>query len=327
MPTDTYIFTEAGENIGYGHYTRCRAIQNYFLNQNDNCKLFVNTISPELKGDQNQKIIDWIDDIDEILPNIDKSTKIIIDSYLANHQIYKKLFDKCRFLLAIDDYNRIVYPAHLVINPNINFDIRDYSNQNAKVKGGLEYIILRNDFIDKKSFFKVNHNLEKILITLGGSDFRNLLSTLLNIFYDYEYKILVVTGTEDYKIKISNSHKSKNYSLYGYLSASEMVSKMLECDLAISGCGQTLHELSYLGIPTIGICIDKDQKDNMYSYINKNFLIKDIFWNQTNIVDEIKNLVTYIINYETRNKISNLARKINDGKGIQRIYSLINQKN
>lgn len=324
MPTDTYIFTEAGDKIGYGHFTRCKAIQKYILDKNENCKLFLFTNSSELKESKNQIISNWINDIDKIIQHIGKASNIIIDSYLAGHDVYKKLFDNSRFLLAIDDYNRMVYPAHLIINPNLNFDMLDYSNQETKVVGGLDYIILRSDIINKKSRFKVKYSIKNILITLGGSDYRNILSKLLNIFYDSEYNVLVVTGTEEYKIKITNSHKSKNYSIYGYLSASEMVLKMLECDLAISGCGQTLHELSYLGIPTIGICIDKDQKPNMQSYINKGFLKKYIHWSQTDLENEIKDIVDSMGNYETRIGVSDLAKELNDGKGIKRTYSLLN---
>lgn len=324
MPADTYIFTEAGDKIGYGHYTRCKAIQNYIIDRNENCKLYLYSDIHNISQDNKQIVVNWMNQLDEIIEDIDRDSSIIVDSYLAGKEIYNKLLDNCKFLLAIDDYNRIVYPASLILNPNLNFDTIDYSNQKANVEGGPQYIILRSEILNNKSRYHIQKTVKNILITLGGSDYRNILTKIIKVFNKSKYKIHVVAGTEKYQTKIAYEHSNSSHSIYGHLSASEMASIMVQSDIVICGCGQTLHELSYLGIPSIGICIDKDQQPNMISYLNAGYLQKSLFWNQANLENEIRDLIGHMSDFETRFHISKTAKKINDGKGIERIYSLLN---
>ena len=156
----TLILTEAGSKIGRGHLSRSLGLSDGFENIDIVCFK-----SGDLNISNKVEIFDWHNNSLKDLSS--KYKKVIIDSYLMtkekNKEI-KELFDK---VVVIDDYNRIKYEADLIINPNIYGDKLDYSNQTAKVVGGKDYIILRDDLIENKKS-KIIAFAKNILITVGG---------------------------------------------------------------------------------------------------------------------------------------------------------------
>ena len=144
------ILTEAGRNIGFGHYSRCKAIIENLTPHNIKKEFLVNCIKDKI-FDREIKYIDWIKKIESINPS-EKNHIILIDSYLADEKIYSLLKSRFKKVIALDDYNRIVYDVNLIINPNVCYNNIDYSNQKTKIKGGKSYVILRKEFreISKK---------------------------------------------------------------------------------------------------------------------------------------------------------------------------------
>ena len=94
---------------------------------------------------------------------------------------------------------------------------------------------------------------------------------------------------------------------------------MLESDIAISACGQTLNELASVGVPTIGICIAENQLGNIKGWEQIGFL-EYAGWNKENsCIKKIKNLLKYLEDTKVRENKSKIGRKFIDGKGEKRI--------
>jgi spore coat polysaccharide biosynthesis predicted glycosyltransferase SpsG len=93
------ILTEAGAEIGFGHFTRCCAIYKAATEKKINCKLFVFENKVNL-NDSNLNSNNWLHDLSVVL-NESKNSLVLIDSYLAQNIHYKTLKEHLR---TMDNY-------------------------------------------------------------------------------------------------------------------------------------------------------------------------------------------------------------------------------
>jgi UDP-2,4-diacetamido-2,4,6-trideoxy-beta-L-altropyranose hydrolase len=265
------IFTEAGDGIGFGHLMRCRAIADAFREVNWEVTIHLYWKGAHCPSDNDLSVYDW-----HAQPLIDgESTAQIalIDSYLADAVSYKSIAQKCSFVCAIDDYNRLVYPVSLVLNPGITAGRIDYSNQVVDVFEGKSFILLRAEIRNaNKDLQAIREDLKVITITVGGSDVHELLprlgSWVRETLPDAQIRIIL----PDVQRAEALRNALPTVDVHGRQTASEMVVLFQSSDLVISACGQTLHELACLGTPFIGILTGDDQRYNQAYYIENGVL-------------------------------------------------------
>ena len=316
------ILTEAGKDIGYGHLSRCSAIQEFINSKDINTELLVDLQGkPFSQGDFT--VCNW----KAFEKNIFTSSYsyILFDSYLATSKYIRILRQHCSNLIALDDYYRLKNEVDidLVINPNIFANSKLYQSQSV---GGKEFIILRSPFRLEERKTIIKQDINSVLLTLGGSDYRGLLPKLIqNLFAIFpKFNLQVVTGSDDYMQEIKHLFSTHDFlNIYGFLDAYQMKDLMLCCDLAISACGQTLHELAYLGLPTIGICIDKDQELNMHEYNKIGFLPQPIFWHQEDFLKILNELIHKYQHVKVRNSVSKIGCQTVNSQGLQNIFNAI----
>lgn len=272
------IFTEAGLGIGFGHLMRCTAISEELSDSGNRVEiiLFLNQSSINVST---HRLLNWHEYSPADL--IGDFEIVVIDSYRVTQIWLSDLYSLGKRVVHIDDYNRIIYPVDLIINPNLGAMEVDYSNQTAAVVGGSNYIIIRKKF--RSVDFSVSNETENnLLITMGGSDIRNMLNKIaiwaaeLNI---YKISIIVPDG------KLNLPKEIRELPL---LDEEEILKEMLEANVVISACGQTLHELAILNKPVIGIGIDIDQIPNQEFYNRCGFISKKLWWNDDDLKQNIK---------------------------------------
>ena len=91
----------------------------------------------------------------------------------------------------------------------------------------------------------------------------------------------------------------------------------------ISTPGITSYELACLGIPTIFIPINKEQKILSNEFQKKGFGMSFEFFG--NNFPELERKIIVLNNYKKRLKMFQSGRKIVDGKGVFRIGKIINE--
>lgn len=306
------ILTEAGKNIGFGHLTRCTAIYNYLEGSSFEVDLIVNlneALTPNL-GFEN---IDWLNINPEFFAN--KYNLIIIDSYLVSKSWLLGLKNKQTVVVHIDDYNRIIYPVNLIINPNIFLESLDYSNQTAKYIGGPDYLILRKPFRLKKEK-SIYNGKPRLLITLGGSDYRNLLPKLINWSTDLNLFKISIIAPEGIEIL------SKGVRVLPLLDANSMANEIINSEVIISACGQTLHEIASINRSTIGIGIDIDQIPNHKFYNSINFIKHNLWWDQNELEEEVKKELIRLADSSNREKDLKIDFKVNKD-GVRNVVNEI----
>ncbi|MEM5875587.1 MAG: glycosyltransferase [Candidatus Aenigmatarchaeota archaeon] len=297
------ILTEAGENIGFGHLTRCIGLYQGFREKKITVEIVVNTDTTTdflLKNIKHRKI-DWLKNRDIIFNEIKNVDIVVIDSYLADLNFYKKVSCIVKTPVYIDDYKRLNYPKGIVVNPSIYGDKLKYpKRKDVKYLLGKDYIILRKEFwnVPKK---KINKEIKNVLITFGGMN-REELAQRIKKYLEQKF---------NFNVFITNS--SKNFT------AKQMLKMMLKSDLCISGGGQTTYELARVGVPTIGICFAKNQIMNLKYGERLGYLLFGGWYTDENLMSKIKKLIDGLLErYKNVNCVI-------DGKGVKRIIKKLEE--
>ena len=317
------ILTEAGENVGYGHLSRCHAICDNLLSKGFICDLLYNSKSQinSFYG----KNFNWLEFYeDSVVNKVEHSDIVLIDSYLVP---YKRLLDvsKKSKLVVLDDFNRIKYPKDtIIINPNVLSSILDYSNQHSLVFSGSDFIIIRDSIRLSKGCFTLNKNVKNITLTIGGSDYKNIFQRLINSINNERYNLNVIAASESKKRELDCIYVNESsVKIIGFLNEKELLKMYLGSDIVVSACGQTAFELACLGIPSVCFCVDKDQENNMEVLYNLDIIGRKInikeYGFEKKIADEIENLKSY----NMRKRISDKGKKKIKGIGADKISNII----
>ncbi len=290
------ILTEGGKEKGFGHITRCIAIAQGFKEFNPNINIdFIinadNSVERLLSEFESVEYFDWINSREKIFEKITKETVVIIDSYYAPYEILKEISEKAKICVYIDDYNRIEYPAGIIVNGTIGAENIPYNKKEGQTYLlGIDYAYLRKEFWNV-SDRKINKEVKKVLITFGGNDIRNMIPKILNHLkkYDFEKYVFVTDSMENIEdIKKYSDEKTK---LILNPDAEKIKNTMLEVDFAITAAGQTIFEATKCGLPCLTVQIAQNQENNVK------------FWEKNGII-------FHSGNYKKRDLINNLDEKI-----------------
>ena len=318
-----FIITEGGKNIGFGHITRCLSLYQAFEEKGILPEFVINgdnNIEYLLK-DVDYQIFNWFDEKNKLFETVKDADIAIIDSYLADISFYNTLSDLVKIPVYIDDNKRLDYPNGIVVNGNIHAEKLNYPKKDViTYLLGTKYTPLRKEFwkVPEK---EIKDNIETIMVTFGGEDSKNITPKIL-AFLNEKYPNLiknVIIGRVFQNIDEIKKCADKNTNLIYYPDAEKMKEIILESDIAISACGQTLNELASVGVPTIGVCIAENQLGNIKGWEKIGFLEYAGFYNEDNIISRVDRLLKHLKNIKLRENKSKIGKKFVDGKGSLRI--------
>lgn len=308
------ILTEGGAELGLGHIIRCSSIYQCFSRHTSDIKFIINgdsSVYNILEG-YDYFIYDWINN-----PlKIEENTIVLIDSYIASKELYEKISKKASVLIILDDNNRLDYPKSVVVNGTVLANKFNYQNNDeVTYLLGSEYIPLREDF-HNSDMLKINEKVQSVLITMGGSDLRDLTPKLLDLLPKNLKKVVIIGNSFKNKDKFTSD---ENTIFIINPDGKAMKEAMLNVDLAISASGQTLYELARLGIPTIAIGIIENQINNIKNWLEVGFIEFAGFWDDINLDKNILNKLNLLCDYDIRLEKHHLGLSTVDGKGSLRI--------
>ena len=320
-----YVLTEVGEDIGFGHFTRCMALCQGFKEKALPAKMIANgyILAHDLLKDIDVEFFNWIENDELLLNLLVDSDIIIIDSYLADYQLYRKISNLKKTTVYFDDTQRMSYPPGIVLNCAVCAEKKSYQEREGfKKLLGCDFAPLRQDFWDVPSKV-IKERMRDILITFGGacqaSDVESLLGFLAGRFDGFTYHVVLgnkVCGDCDSKM-------CDDVKIYSNLTGSDMCRLMLACDVCISGGGQTTYELARVGVPTIGICLAENQRANLEAWSKKGFLSYVGWYNEKDLFNRIGGAIDKLIPVEERVKASQIGTGFIDGQGVKRIVDSI----
>lgn len=276
------IFTENNKSTGLGHFKRCQAIQQAFDQLNVNVELKINSFKINA-------------------PTIFYDI-IIIDSYKQPVSTYSTFSKLTSLLVVIDDYNRIDYPARVIINPTPKIDFIYKKDKDKIYLLGEKFTLLQKEFWkpDKKI---INTEAKQIFISISASLSKEII---------YKFMAQLQEKLPNFVIKATS----------GTLSTKEMLTTFLESDIVISGGGQTMFELAALGVPTIPIKVAPNQ-DYILDFFKSIFFVNNYYsLTDNHLINHIVNEVK-LFSYNERLCKSKIGKEIIDGKGAIRVVESI----
>ncbi len=319
-----YIFTEGGFTSGLGHVVRCSSLYDVLVSRGINVELIIHGDEGIEEVIQNRKctITNWLS-IDYLSSLVDSQVYCVVDSYLANPNMCKFVFEHSLRTLFIDDIKRMKYPGGIVVNPSIYTDDLHYPEiRDEDCLLGNEYVILRNSF--KNCPKKYIHNeVKEILVTLGGSDTRNLTPTILNSLkseYPASIKHVIISKSFGNIDKITTILDEK-IKYHFNVSGVEMRDLMLDCDIAISAAGQTIYELIQTGTPFIPIKIIDNQENNVKGILKYKCANRVLDSESIDIHLDLLSELAWIMNPNSRRTLNANMNGIIDGSGSERIIN------
>lgn len=320
------IITEGGEDIGFGHITRCISLCQAFEERNILPQFVVNgnnSVRKLLK--ENSSIFDWLTERKKLLKIANDSEIVIIDSYMADISFYEEISCLAKTSVYIDDIKRLDYPKGIVVNGGIFADELDYNKINGALHLlGTRYSLIRKPFWDIKKK-KINKEIKSVLVTFGGCDDTNITPKILR-FLNEEYPNLiknVVVGMGFRNIKKIQKLEDKNVDLIYYPDAEEMKKLMLGSDIVISAGGYTLYELARTGVPTVGICMCKNQVKNLNGWHEKGFIEYAGWHEDKDLLPKVYTAIELLFSYEIRVERSKIGMEFVDGKGAERVSNVL----
>jgi spore coat polysaccharide biosynthesis predicted glycosyltransferase SpsG len=189
---------------------------------------------------------------------------------------------------------------------------------------GNQYTPLRKEFWDVPAK-PIRDKIEIMMITFGGTDTRNLtskvLKTMVNNYPMLIKKVIIGKGFRNTtEIKALKNH---NAELIYHPDAVKMKEVMLESDVAISAGGQTLYELTRVGVPTIAVAVADNQEDNIKGLQEADCVSYAGWWGDVNILGSISACVEEMKDRALRERRSLTGRRFVDGGGSRRIVDFL----
>lgn len=317
------IITEGSSKIGYGHVTRCLSLYHAFKEKGLNVKFIVNGDSSieSLLTHTEHNIFNWLEDSFKLLQSLNSSDIVIIDSYLADETLYRRISESVALSVYIDDNQRINYPKGVVINGSIHAEKLNYPiSDETDYLLGSRYMPLRHPFrgVGEKN---IAPSIQNVMVTFGGDDLRNLTPNILRILTTHYPSLnkYVIIGKGFKKIPLIKRIKDEKTKLIFYPDAEGMLEVMLKSDIAISAAGQTLYELAKVGLPTIAIGVAHNQIYNLENWEKAGFIEVAGFWDDEQVYDRIVEKIELLKSRGLRIEMFTNGRKYVDGKGVFKI--------
>ncbi len=317
------ILTEGSSNIGFGHVTRCISLYQAFDERKIVTGFIVNGDKAvcDLLKDINHNVFNWLKDLERLFDLLKETDIAIIDSYLADYDLCKRISDLVKIAVYIDDNRRIDYPDGIVVNGTIYAEEIVYPH-----RPGITYLLgniytpIRRGFWDVSEKI-IRRGVETVLIAFGGDDSRNMTPKVLKLLVDNypEFTKSVIIGKGFQKINEIEKLKDNRTNLMYYPDAERVKNIMLESDIAISAGGQTLYELARIGVPTIAIAVADNQLNNVNGWQKAGFIEYAGWWEDENVLSNIAYKIELLKNPVLREGKAKIGSSMIDGQGAVRI--------
>ncbi len=343
---NTVFRTDASTNIGTGHFMRCLALAQAMVDKDIKPFFVIREKSPTLEKNLKLEKIkvfhlktqpgstkDAIETV-KLAQNI-KADWIIVDGYHFRAKYQKVIKAAGLKLLFIDDYGHSDgYYADIVLNQNIyaNKDLYSKKKLYTKLLLGTKYVLLRKEFQKWKNWKqKIKSNAKNIFITLGGSDQANATLKIIQALQFIKLKnleVIVAIGScnPHYK-ELKLAIKDSNIPIELKKDVTNMPELMAWADLGILGGGTTLWEAAFMGLPSLVLCLAKNQEENTRELARRGIIVSlDRYGNldSCKLADVITRL---ILNSHKRKQMCTSGKRLVDDLGPERILTFLKKRN
>jgi len=344
MRNPLVIRADANVKMGTGHLMRCLALSQAWKDSGGEV-IFITACSNEqlLQCLYDEKFIvrqlehshpdphDW----EETKRFLDKYQRawLILDGYHFDSDYQRKVKETGHKLLVIDDMAHLPhYYADIILNQNLHAKNLQYSCEPyTKLLLGTKYVILRQEFLKWKGWKrKIPESAKKILVTLGGSDPRNITLKIIHALQQVnipDLEVTVIIGAcNPHADTLKEAIRQSRFFIRLLRNVKNMPELMAWADLAVSSAGITVWELAFMGVPTI-VGVTAPIEEFLVDGLEKYGLFINVGWFDRLDVEQLAKILRELIQNEAaRRNMTMLSQHLIDGAGRSRVLEHLSIK-
>lgn len=217
---------------------------------------------------------DWFEDA-KLTRDIVANAQIdwlIVDHYAVDYRWHKVVNSLDYQLMVIDDLADRMYDCDCLLDQTYG---RVAENYLPKLMSGTELLLgtdfglLRDEFVNARASALSRrhqcHNINTILLSLGGTDSENITEKILCLLEtthltDTTVINLIVGPNNPNRTSLELKSKSSRFRCDLHFSVTNMAELMVQSDLAIGAAGSSAWERCVLSLPSINITLADNQK-------------------------------------------------------------------
>ncbi|MDZ4838524.1 MAG: UDP-2,4-diacetamido-2,4,6-trideoxy-beta-L-altropyranose hydrolase [Bacteroidota bacterium] len=311
---------DGSREIGLGHLIRIAAIKSYLAkNSHYTFTLFtkynVEGIDLGINPEELIYIPQFIKVEEEpayIFEN-QKSDIVIIDGYSFNNSYFKHLKNLNCKVVCIKDFVELVTDVDVIINHAPGLTGSSYLGlTDAQVFTGLNYAMLRPEFLFKSQDFSTINDKKTLTIILGGSDINNYTGLIISniLGFNLNFKINAVCGIANPNIQLLREFESENVSILLNLSGAEIKALYQTSDLIIASPSTSAIEVCAVGKP-LGVIKTIENQALIYRGLISDQLAFDLGTSQEIFNKEFRDLLyNYLTTFDTLNYADNQLKQL-----------------
>ncbi len=331
------IRTDASLEIGTGHFMRCYALADAFIDNGERAVFCLSKSIPELlarldvRHFAHRTIGAAIGTEDDAVSTATLAKEIgakwvVLDGYNFGSRYQASLQTEGLKILMLDDFSHAErYSADLVLNQNASANSALYVSklEGSQLLLGPRYAVIRREFMELMDHRAkaVNHKVDNILVTLGGSDPNNMTAKVLTCLKDVDEryaKIVVLLGAANRNYNKMVEISRSRMDVHIVQNPQNVAEIMASTDLAIAAGGTSTYELCYLGIPFIAVIIADNQIDNVASLQERGITLS-IDGRKGLICGQLLEALVSMLSQADRAKMKQKELEMVDGYGADRV--------
>ncbi len=259
-------------SYGTGHFYRCYGLSQifnkkkiFFISRKFPKKFKTKSNEKLIKFGKNEKFVNLL----KIL-KVNKIHTVVIDDYNLKFRHETAIRNYVKKIAVIDDFYTNKHKADILINYNF-LDKKQRSliikqNRNSKIALGKKYLIINNQYINNRIIMKRRKEIKNILIFFGSSDHTNETYKIIDIIKKYN-KINFSLVLSSYNSNLKDLKRKleilENVKIFLDLDIKLFAELILENDLSIGAGGVNLNEKIFLGLPSLVVETNDNQRLNI----------------------------------------------------------------
>jgi UDP-2,4-diacetamido-2,4,6-trideoxy-beta-L-altropyranose hydrolase len=246
---------------------------------------------------------------------------LIADSYDIDTPYLEAVRSHVKTVVALDDMADRALPVDVVVNAAIGVESSAYVHlTQARLLLGAPYCLLREEFA-RDPARSVRPTIDRILITVGGSDPQQLTARLI----EWAQQVLPAAHIDAIIGPFFDWRPAgADPRLILHDDPANMRELMLGCDLALCSGGQTTLELAATGTPALAIQLADNQARNLAGLSHAGVLQVAGRGDDDDLAEHVKaGLAALVADPPRRGAMSAHGRALIDGCGAVRIAQAI----
>ncbi|MFS0654010.1 PseG/SpsG family protein [Bacillus sp. 179-C3.3 HS] len=214
--------------------------------------------------------------------------------------------------------------AHQLADAVVNgiyggLDQKHYQLKGTEFFQGTPYLLLDHEIGQLKDTYEVRKECKKVVISLGGSDPRGLLSKAVSALLPLDHlHILAVSGKASH---LKKHVEAEHIQLIRH--TDQLSARLWEADLAIVAGGMTLYEAVCIGVPSIVLTQVAHQAVTASGFAQKGACLHLGLGDHVDEKDMLLAVQRLSGSYFLRRSIHLNGRTLIDGKGTERVKNIL----